>query len=212
MEKIKLLLEQIKPQYAGQKVIIALINDIEKHNNPEDEITTRSLCYLSYWLFVLGDEENTLSFAKIVGQVTNWENDVVDACKYDCLVLSSYLYLKLKNDEQSNAFWAELLDMRFGDSVSEERKRVTKKRWNRNLTTGDLFETYDKERQAAENNNHIRGIVYYTFRTLSKLFWLYRMGGSEKYPKERITQLIDERITLLKENVDSADVRDFVGN
>ena len=39
-----------------------------------------------------------------------------------------------------------------------------------------------------------------------------KMGGSEKYPLEKINKLIDERISFLKENTDNADVRDFVGD
>jgi hypothetical protein len=212
MEDIKKMLDPIKPQYAGQEIIIALINDIEKHNHLEDEITVRSLCYLSYWLYVLGDKDNALCVAQIVNQITNLDDVVIRSCKHDCLVLSAYIYAKMENDQQSNENWNKLLDMHFGDNVKEVRKRINKKKWNRNIITGDDFESFDKQKQAAEKNNHIRGVVYWSFRSLESLFWMSKMGGSEKYPLDRISQLIDERITLLKENMDSADARDFAGS
>ena len=45
-----LLLEQVKSQFADQKVIAALINDIEKHDHLNDEATVRNIEYLSDWL------------------------------------------------------------------------------------------------------------------------------------------------------------------
>ena len=212
MEEIKSLLEQIKFQAVEQKIIIALITDIEKHNKLEDEVTVRSLSYLSYWLYVTGKEDNALCTAEVVNQITNLENGIIRNCKYYCLVLSSYIYARKKNDQQSNDYWNKLLDINFGDDVKENLQRINRKIWNRNITTGDNFETNDKQKQAAEKNNHIRGVIYWSFRSLEALFWLSKMGGSEKYPLEKISQLIDERISFLKENINSADVRDFAGN
>ena len=210
MEEMKSLLAQLKSQVSGQKVIMALISDVEKHDHLEDEVTVRGFNYLAYWLYVTGKEEYALCMAQIVNQITNLENLVIKACKHNCLVLCSYVYAKMKNEQQSKDSWNELLDMHFGDHVTEERGRINKKKWNRNLTTGDNFESFEQQRQSAENNHYIRGVVYYAFRSLEPLFWLSKMGGSEKYPNERITQLISERISFLKEHLDFADVRDFV--
>jgi hypothetical protein len=211
MENIKLLSKQLKIQYMEQNVVMALINDIEEHESIKDEVTIRSLCYLSYWLYIL-DDDNALSIAKIIGQIEDWKNDVINACKQDCLVLCSYICMMLKDSKQSDLFWAELVDMHFGDNISEERKRINKKKWNRNQISGIAFETFDEQRRIAKNNNHTRGVIYYTFRTLSKLFWMFKTNGSEKYPKEKIFQMINERISFLKDNINNVDIRDFAGN
>jgi hypothetical protein len=213
MEQLARLLKELKLGCIEEKLIDALVKDIENNNNLKDEHTVRSLSYLAHWLYVMGNDEFALNAAKIAGHVTGFkkEEKIIDACKYNCLVLCSYIYLRNFNDsEQSDIFWNKLLDMRFGDNVLEERKRITKKKWDRNIKTGDYFEAHDKNRQAAESNNHIRGVVYHTFRTLESLFWMYKMGGSEKYPLEKIGQMIDERIVYLKQNINNADVKDFV--
>jgi hypothetical protein len=210
--EIKSLLDQIKLGSIKEKIVISLVNDIENHDNLDDEVTVRSLDYLSYWLFVIGEEDIALCTAEVVNQITNLENGVIRICKYDCLVLSSYIYMRKKNEQQSNDYWNKLLDLNFGDNVKENLKRINKKIWNRKITTGDVFEIDDKQKQAAEKNNHIRGVVYWSFRSLESLFWMSKMGGSEKYPLEKISQLINERIFFLKENIDSADARDFTGN
>jgi len=212
MDKIIPLLEQMRSQFSEQKVIIALIDDVVRHNNLDDEVTIRSLNYLSYWLYITGNEENALCIAQMVNQITNLENVVIKGCKHNCLVLCSYIHAKRENENQSNDFWNKLIDIHFGDNVKEERKRINRKKWNRNITTGDNFESFELQRQNAENNNHIRGVVYYAFRSLEPLFWMSRMGGSEKYPLEKINQLIGERMFILKENIDNADVKDFVGD
>ncbi len=210
MEDKKLVLEQLKSKFTGQKLIIALINDVEKHDDLKDEVTIRSLCYLSYWLYILGDKENALRVAKIVALVRDWENDVIHSCKNDCLILCSYGYMKLNNIEQSDRFWAELVEMHFGEKASEVRKRVNTKKWKRDLLQGTAFESSDTQRELAEKNNNLRGVIYWMFRSLSEIFWIYRMGGSEKYPMEQLTQMIDEKISFLRENIENATLKDYV--
>ena len=108
MEKLKPLIEQIKSQFAEQKVMIALINDVEKHHNLDDPVTVRSINYLSYWLYITGQEDSALYIAQTINQITNSEDTVIKGCKHNCLVLCSYISAKMNNDQQSNGFWNKL--------------------------------------------------------------------------------------------------------
>jgi hypothetical protein len=204
-------LNNLTKEYKPNSVITALVNDITKNDNLEDEVTVKSLGYLAYWLYVLGEDDNALYTAEVVNQITDLQNGVIRNSKFYCLVLSSYIYARKKNDQQSNDYWNKLLDINFGENVKENLQRINKKVWNRNITTGDNFESFEKQKQAAENNNHIRGVIYWSFRSLEALFWMSKMGGSEKYPLEKLSQLIDERISFLNENINSANIKDFTG-
>ena len=225
MTEIQSLLEQVKLGSRKEKLIIALLKKLEKHNDIEnevatkDEITIKCLRNLSYWLYVLGDEKNALSAAKIVCNVTyrtfpkNAHIRNVDviakSCQHDCFVLCSYIYSILKDNEQSDAFWAEIVNGAFGEDVSDERKRINKKKWDRNITNGVSFEDWEILRKKSESANYVEGVIYNTFRSLEDLFWMYKMGGSENYPIEKLTKFINEKISYLNENVDRANVKNF---
>jgi len=214
-------LDSIRTKYLS-KIIVALVDDIEKHSNINDLYTLSSAVKLAHWLYIIGDTETALYFANIVSEldltqysnVKGFQDSAACAKSYKCdaLVLCSTICEERADAEKSERYWEYFLTVRLETNKwgKPDDGKVARKRWKRNLETGDLFDTCESQYQTAKIKEHIRGMIYYSYNALIVLLFMKRAGGSELYPINKLAKMIDERVQYLKENIDKTDCKDFV--
>ncbi|MCD8177360.1 MAG: hypothetical protein LUE98_08020 [Tannerellaceae bacterium] len=213
-------LDDVKNKYQSE-VIVALVEDIEAHDDEEDLFTLCTMSKLSLWLYVLGDYRNSLYFAGIVSELDlGWYHKIKGfydsaataiASKQKALALCTVLCNEMGDSEKSKSFWSQYLTTRFEmDKFGKPSDgMVARKRWKRNLEKGDLVDLYTSGYQAyIATGRESRGMSEMC-GLLEELLWMREAGGSELYPVDKLTQLIDEQVTYLRNNIEKAKKKDF---
>ena len=222
-------LESAQAKYP-HKLIALLIKDIEKYSaDTKDLHTLNDMCYLALCLHSIGDNEAALYFADIVAdldltqfgkQVKGFTDSAACAHSYKCdaLVLCTTICRESGEIAKADDYWRRLIETRLEvDKRGEKREdSIGKKRWKRNLEKGDLFETIEKNYKVGESLenvqsiDHQRMVFYNCSNSLFHLLWMKQAGGSELYPIEKLTLLIDERKKYFKDNLDKAPAKTLI--
>ena len=217
-------LENVKAKYP-QKLTALLIKDIEKYSSDiKDLHTLNDVCYLALCLYSLGDNEAALYFADIVSdmdltqfgkQVKGFTDSAACAHSYKCdaLVLCTAICREIGKSKKADDYWSRLLVTYLEtDKWGEKREDgMAQKRWKRNLEKGDLFQLKDGKFQNGKSGEGSQHNTFYNCaEVLFHLLWMKQAGGSELYPVEKLTQLIDERKKWLGENLDNAPAKTLI--
>jgi len=219
---MKSYLENVKNKFQS-KLIVALTENIEEHADVKDLNTLKSMYTLANWMYVLDDKNNALYFANIVSELdlTLYKKNVkgfFDSAasahfyKINALVLCTVLCKETGNLEKVESYWSRYLTTRLEtDKWGEPNEgQVARKRWKRNIEKGDLLELFSSKKQSYIDNGNESRAVQESCGLLSELLWMKQAGGSELYPLEKLTQLIDEQVKYLRENIEKVKSKDFV--
>jgi hypothetical protein len=216
-------LKKIKAKHQT-KLILALTYDIEQNPDNENLYTLQSMSHLSLLLYALGDNENALYFADIVSEldlkkykknVKGFSDSAATANDYKqkALALCANICKETENFEKADIYWNRYLTVRLEmdkwGEISEERSRISKKRWKRNIETGDLIEAINTTIQRYENKGNKSNAVYESCGLLAESLWMKQAGGSELYSVERLNGLIANTIAYIRANIEAVDYKVF---
>ncbi|MHC6202000.1 DUF6707 family protein [Breznakiellaceae bacterium SP9] len=133
--------------------------------------------------------------------------------KQKALALCAAICKEMKNFEKADMYWNKYLAVRLAlnkwGEMNEERSRISKKRWKRNLETGDLVEAINTAIQRYENKGNKSNAVYESCELLAEFLWMKQAGGSEMYPVERLNGFIADTIEYIRANIDEVDYKVF---
>jgi hypothetical protein len=215
-------LENVKEKFQS-KLIIALIEDIEENTDIKDLFALKNIYTLALWMYVLGDKNNALYFANIVSEldltlykknVKGFSDSAASAHYYqiNALVLCAALSKETGKLEKAESYWDRYLTLRLETNKWGEPcdGQVARKRWKRNIEKGDLLELFSTKKQSYIDNGNESRAVQVCCELLSELLWMKQAGGSELYPLEELTQLIDEQVKYLRENLEKVKSKYFV--
>lgn len=212
-------LEKIRTSYPHQ-IILLLTDDILQNPDIEDLHTLRRMSLLSLWLFVLGNKDDALYLADIVSKldlrlynkkIKDFPDPSASAHRFqgNGMVLCTAICRQAGDFEKAEAYWNRYLVSRLEtDKWGEPREgKVARKRWKRNLETGDLVDLCITKRQERMSSG---GKAFYDSTSLlEELLWMKEAGGSELYPATKLGEMIDDVSDYLRANIDLAE-KDYI--
>lgn len=182
------VLQEIKEKIKN-KQINSLVTKLEKKFSVNSFDSLGNLQELAYWLFVFSKDDLSEQVCDIIetehfkGNIELWS-----PIEYIKSLKCKFLLKKGKVEETK--------------TIADEIAIVNKnsKGFIRRLN-GSLLPT--EEINCALKENNVKRVINYTFSQIPDLVLIEIMGGSEKIPKEKAQEMINNSIDYILKNIDA---------